>query len=184
MRIFESLPIPGAHLVEGTSHPDERGSFGRIFESSFLAELGGSGSLRQANISRTTHRGCVRGLHMQRPPRSGFKLVACLRGRIWDVCLDARADSTKQGRWEGRELDGSRPVFMLIPPGCAHGFQALTDDVEMLYLMTEDHDPSAEIRIDCRDPDLAIAWPLPISRISPADAQAPRFSTLSGPTIP
>lgn len=184
MKVLESLSIPGAHLVEGTSHPDERGSFGRIFECGFLAELGCSEPLRQVNISRTAHRGCVRGLHMQRPPRSGFKLVACLRGRIWDVCLDARQDSAAKGRWEGRELDGTRPIFMLVPPGCAHGFQTLTDDVEMIYMMTEDHDPSAETRIDLRDPDLDISWPLPITRISPADAGAPGFESLFGRNAP
>lgn len=184
MKLVESLPIAGAHVVAGTTHRDDRGMFGRLYEAGFFAALGCDERLLQVNLSRTPLRGCARGMHMQRSPRSGFKLVVCLRGTIWDVCLDARAGSPTEGRWEGRMLDSERQEFLLIPPGCAHGFQTLSDDVEILYLMGEDHDPASEIRIQLQDPELAISWPLPISMLSPADADAPRYQKTSSRTVP
>lgn len=184
MTVVESLSIEGAHLVGTCAHPDERGWFERLFDARFFEELGCAEPLRQVNLSRTNSRGCARGLHMQRQPRCGFKLVICLRGSIWDVCLDARPDSKTFGRWEGRTLDESRPEFLLLPPGCAHGFQSLTDDAEVLYLMSEDHDPASEVRIQMQDPDLSIAWPLPFAQVSPADASARGLSSTFSRTKP
>ncbi len=178
MTVVEQIPIQGSFLLESRALADDRGSFQRLYDAPFLAGLGCTEPLRQANLSRTRRRGCARGMHRQQLPHCGFKLVTCLRGAIWDVCLDTRTDSPTFARWEGRTLEADRNAFILLPPGCAHGFQSLSDDTEVLYLMGEDHDPGAEVRIQMLDPELAIAWPLAIDQVSPADAGAPGLSTI------
>ena len=59
---------------------------------------------------------------------------------------------------------------LLIPPGFAHGFQALTDHAELLYCHSAAYAPAAEAGLNPLDPRLAIAWPLPMGPLSPRDA--------------
>jgi len=99
--------------------------------------------------------------------------VSCLRGAVWDVAVDLRAGSPTFLQWFGTELSAANHRALLIPPGFAHGFQALADDCEMLYLHSAPHAPASEGGLDALDPRLAIAWPLPVAERSPRDAEHP-----------
>ena len=79
------------------------------------------------------HKGTVRGMHFQRPPHAEIKLVTCTRGRILDVAVDIRAASPTFLQHFAVELSEDNACSLLIPKGFAHGFQALTDDVRMIY---------------------------------------------------
>jgi dTDP-4-dehydrorhamnose 3,5-epimerase len=112
-------------------------------------------------------------MHFQHPPAAEAKLIRCLRGGVFDVAVDLRAHSPTFLHWHGVELseDGSRQFF--IPEGFAHGFQALTDDVQLLYLHTAAWSREHEAVVRHDDPALSIAWPLPITRVSQKDRNAP-----------
>ena len=73
-----------------------------------------------------------------------MKLVRCLRGRVWDVALDLRAGSPTFLHWQAFELSADNGHMLVIPEGCAHGFQALEPDSELLYLHTAAYAPAAE----------------------------------------
>jgi len=105
-----------------------------------------------------------------------MKLVMCLRGEAWDVAVDLRAGSETFGRWHAEHLSEDNGAAMLIPEGFAHGFQALTDDVELLYLHSAAFTPAAEAGVHVKDSRLAIAWPLPIGELSERDALLPMLS--------
>jgi dTDP-4-dehydrorhamnose 3,5-epimerase len=92
---------------------------------------------------------------------------------VWDVAVDLRAGSPTLGAWHGETLSADNHTALLIPPGCAHGFQALTDDVELLYVHSAPYVPSHEAGVRPDDPRLAIAWPLPITVRSARDAGHP-----------
>jgi dTDP-4-dehydrorhamnose 3,5-epimerase len=102
-----------------------------------------------------------------------MKFVRCLRGRVWDVAVDLRAGSPTFLQWHAVELDPGTARMLVIPEGCAHGFQALEADSELLYLHTAAYAPEAEGGIRYDDPRLDIAWPKPASDLSERDRRHP-----------
>lgn len=170
---FAPTPIAGVWQVQATPHADERGSFTRLYcAEAFDAVMPGL-CFVQANLSVTRGRGTLRGLHLQRAPSKEWKLVRCLRGRVFDVAADLRRGSITYGRWFALELDEHQPLALLIPPGVAHGFQALSDEAQLLYQHSAAHAPALEGGVRHDDPLLAIRWPLPPSRLSPRDRRLP-----------
>ncbi len=115
--------------------------------------------------------GVVRGLHV-RLGGGESKLVRCSHGRVFDVVVDLRPGSPAYGRWESFDLDGDDQGSIYVPPGCAHGFQALTDPADTSYRIDREHDPTEDLTIAFDDPELAIPWPLPVTTMSPADRSA------------
>lgn len=164
------LAIPGVVAVQRQRIGDARGSLSRLFCAEELAAAGWTWPVAQINHTHTARAGTVRGMHYQRPPHAEAKLVTCLRGRVWDVAVDLRTGSPTFLHWCARELSAENLTALLIPPGCAHGFQALTDDVELLYLHSAAYAPEAEGGLRPTDPQLGIAWPLPVAGLSARDA--------------
>ena len=170
---FVATPIPQLWQVHGVPQADERGSFTRLYcAEAFDAVVPGLRFV-QINQSITRRRGTLRGLHLQRAPAQEWKLVRCLRGRVFDVAADLRRGSPSYGRWFALELDERMPLALLVPPGVAHGFQALSDDVQLLYQHSSAHVPALEDGVRHDDPTLAIRWPLPVALLSPRDARLP-----------
>jgi dTDP-4-dehydrorhamnose 3,5-epimerase len=167
------LSIPGVCAVRRHRMGDARGSLTRVFCPDELAAAGWQWPVAQVNHSHTRQAGTVRGMHYQRPPCAEAKLVTCLRGRAWDVALDLRAGSPTFLRWCAQEISADNQVALLIPPGCAHGFQTLSDDVELLYLHSAAYEPLADAGVNPQDPLLGITWPEPITVMSDKDAQRP-----------
>jgi len=126
-------PLPGLCLVARTRLADERGHLSRLFCAAELAAFGWTQAIAQINHTYTRHGGTVRGLHYQRPPHAEAKLVSCLKGEVWDLAVDLRPSSPTYLQWHAQQLSPDNGLALLIPPGFAHGFQALTDDAELLY---------------------------------------------------
>lgn len=167
------LPLEGVKKVERQLLGDERGFLSRIFCASELATCGWHGPVAQINHTFTAKKGTVRGLHFQHAPFSEMKLVSCLKGHIWDVVVDLRADSPTFLQWYGETLSSEDGSGLLIPEGFAHGFQTLCDDVELLYCHSAAYEPNAEAGINIFEPRLAINWPLPVSECSERDQAFP-----------
>lgn len=172
-----STPLLGVMRVQRQPLADARGALTRMFCVQELAAAGWHGPIAQINHTRTTQRGTVRGLHYQRPPAAESKLVSCLQGAIWDVVVDLRSGSPTFLHWYAEELSAQNHTALLIPPGCAHGFQALQDDTELLYLHSAPHAPDCEAAIHVSEPRLAINWPLPIANLSARDAAHPLLTS-------
>ena len=161
--------IAGAMVVEGQPHTDHRGAFSRLFCERELAEVVGDRHVVQINHSRTHAVGAVRGMHFQHPPHAEMKMVRCVRGRVWDVLVDLRAGSPTFLHWHAEELSPDTSRMLVIPEGCAHGFQVLEADSELLYLHTAFYTPASEGALRYDDPLLAIPWPLPVTDLSERD---------------
>jgi len=172
---MKTLPIdmPGVLLIETDRRSDQRGGFARWFCEHELADVLHGASIRQINHSHTVQRGSVRGMHFQYAPHAEKKIIRCLAGRIFDVVVDLRQGSPTFLGWRGFELEGGDDRALLIPEGCAHGFQTLTDEVQMLYLHTAFYTPTAEGALRFDDPRIAIDWPLPPQNLSERDSQHP-----------
>lgn len=170
---ISNLPIPGLKRVERRPSGDARGFFARLFCADELRAVGWDGPVMQVNHSVTAHKGTVRGLHFQHAPHADAKLVSCIRGEVWDVGVDLRRGSPTFLQWHAERLSADNCRAMLIPEGFAHGFQALTDDAELVYCHSGAYKPAAEGGLDPRDARLSIGWPLPITELSERDARHP-----------
>lgn len=167
------LPLAGLKLVARQRLGDSRGFLSRLFCAEELGAAGWTKSIAQINHTFTAHRGTVRGMHYQRPPDAEMKLVTCLRGEVWDVAVDLRRGSPSFLHWHAERLSADNGCALLLPEGFAHGFQALTDDVELLYCHSAAYAAAAEAGLNPRDVALSVRWPLPIHELSARDAQHP-----------
>ena len=171
------LPLIGLKLVERQRLGDNRGFLSRLFCAEELAGAGWVKPIAQINLTCTTSQGTVRGMHFQRPPSAEMKLVTCVRGEIWDVALDVRSNSATYLHWHAECLSAENGHALLIPEGFAHGFQALSDEVELLYCHSAAYNPAIEEGLNPQDAGLAITWPLLISDLSAKDAAYPLIKT-------
>jgi dTDP-4-dehydrorhamnose 3,5-epimerase len=170
-----ATPIAGVLELVGQTFSDHRGAFLNAFRAQEppFTRAWGHRSIAQVNLSRTEAVGAVRGLHLQAAPHSEAKLVRCLRGRVWDVAVDLRPGSPTYGQWHGVELSPGTGKALLIPEGCAHGFQVLEPGSELLYLHSGGWVPEAETGVRYNDPRLAIRWPLAPLGLSARDMALP-----------
>jgi len=164
------LPLTGLKRVQRQPLGDSRGFLARLFCAAELAVAGWSDPVAQINHTHTAKQGTVRGMHFQRPPHAEMKLVTCIQGQVWDVAVDVRSGSPTFLHWHAERLTAENGCALLIPEGFAHGFQALTDDVELLYCHSAAYAAQAEGGLNPLDPRLGIAWPLSIAELSARDA--------------
>lgn len=165
-----ATPIAGLRIVTRQPRRDMRGLFERVFCADELREAGWARPVAQINRSRTAQAGTVRGLHFQHAPHAETKLVSCLRGEVWDVALDLRRGSPTFLQWFGTVLSEDNARALLIPPGCAHGFQTLSGDAELLYVHDVAYAAAAEDGVHPLDPRAGVRWPLPVAGLSERDA--------------
>ena len=175
MDVIQVPRIAGALMFLPTPHVDERGFFCRTFDREIVRTAGLDPDVFQQDSVSRSRKGVVRGMHV----RSGdgeAKLVRCSYGAVFDVVVDLRPDSPTYRNREYFDLTGENQVTVYVPAGCAHGFQALTDPADVSYRIDRAHDPSEDVSIVFDDPDLDIAWPLPVSLMSDRDKAAPSLA--------
>ena len=172
---FVETELPGAYLIEPELLGDERGFFARTFCAREFTEHGLKPAVAQANLSFNRRQGTLRGMHYQLPPAAEAKLVRCTRGAIYDVIADLRPGSPTYLSHVGVELSEDNRIALYVPELFAHGYQALTDDAEVVYQVSEFYAPGHERGLRYDDPALRIEWPLPVSVVSEKDRSWPRF---------
>jgi dTDP-4-dehydrorhamnose 3,5-epimerase len=172
---FAPAALDGVLLIAFDRVIDERGWFVRVFDEDAFAARGLCTAFPHHAQARNTKRGTVRGLHWQSEPHGETKVIHCTRGAAFDVLVDVRPGSPTFGAWAGFELRAEIPNGLYVPAGIAHGYQTLTDDTEFHYLLSERYHPEAARGVAYNSPDLAIAWPQPVSAISERDLALPPF---------
>lgn len=170
---LDPTPIAGVFEAQTDVLSDTRGRFSRLFCQSDLEAAHQARPIVQINYSVTRTAGTVRGLHFQYPPAAEGKWVRCLTGRVFDVAVDLRRGSPTFLRWHAVALDSARMNAIFIPEGCAHGFQVLEPESELLYLHTAPYAPALEAGVRFDDPSIRVAWPLPVTEISDRDRSHP-----------
>jgi len=161
--------LKGAFEIILSPHIDERGFFMRTYDDKIFNEAGLNFNWVQENHSRTLKKGTIRGLHFQFPPNAETKLIRCLRGKILDVFVDLRKDSSTFGQWDTVELSEENNKMILIPRGFAHGFCTLMDDCHLFYKHDNYFKPESYSGILWDDTELNINWPYKEVMISEKD---------------
>lgn len=174
--IFRELGIPGTFEVLPETRCDARGSFERTFCAEEFRVRGLATRWVQMNLSMTLGAGTLRGMHFQRPPHAEVKLIRAIRGRVHDVIVDLRGGSPSFGHHVAVELDADIRNAIYVPEGFAHGFQTLTEEVEMIYAHSAAYVPDAEGGVQGLDPALGIDWPRPVKQRSSRDEALPLLS--------
>ncbi|MBN2402975.1 MAG: dTDP-4-dehydrorhamnose 3,5-epimerase [Spirochaetes bacterium] len=169
---FKKLEIDGLVLIEPRIFKDERGFFLESYKRSDFVANGIEYNFLQDNHS-LSGRNVIRGLHYQHAPKAQGKLVRVMTGSVWDVAVDIRRSSPTYLKWLSVELSGENNKMLFIPPGFAHGFLALTDNVHLVYKCTEEYDPKLDTGIRWDDPDIGVKWPVADPIISSKDAVLP-----------
>lgn len=171
----EQLPIHGAVLLHGSVYSDDRGSFRRVFDGGAMADLDLEDHVAQVSVATNVESGTVRGLHYQAEPHTEAKTLWCSRGSVFDVLVDLRAEQSTYGHSWSTTLVGIDPVALHVPRGVAHGYQTLDDNTELIYIMSTIYHASSARVLQAFDPQLAIEWPLPVTRMSRRDREAPKW---------
>lgn len=173
---FRPQAIPGCFVVALEPFTDERGFFARAFSTDEFDAHGLAPEIAQINLSRSRLAATTRGIHWQADPHAEAKLIRCIRGRVFDVCVDVRPASPTAGTWVGVELSAENHLAMYVPPGCGHGHQTLEPDTELLYSTSMAYASQAERGARWDDPAFGIDWPYPPAVLSEKDEGWPAFS--------
>ncbi|MDT0631804.1 dTDP-4-dehydrorhamnose 3,5-epimerase [Rubrivirga sp. S365] len=174
--------LPGVFVIEPRVFADARGFFLEQYHAARYAEAGIAAPFVQDNHSRS-RQGAIRGLHFQKRHPQG-KLVAAVRGAIWDVVVDLRAGSATFGEWEAFTLSDEAPRQLWVPPGFGHGFAVLSEQADVVYKCTDVYRPGDEGGVVWDDPGLAIPWPVDKPLLSDKDRAYPRLDALGADDLP
>lgn len=173
--ILNETPLIGAFVVQLQPKLDERGFFARAWCAREFADHRLVSDVAQLNLSYSSRKATLRGMHYQVAPYEEVKVVGCVRGTLYDVIIDLRPDSATYKGTFGLELSAANRKMLYVPAGFAHGFETLEDDTEVLYLISSFYTPTAERGIRYDDPAFGIEWPLPVAVLSEKDAAWPRY---------
>ena len=175
--IFTETELPGAFIIDLQLREDNRGYFARAFCVNEFAQHGLATVFPQCNTSWNVKAGTLRGMHMQREPHGEVKLVRCTKGAIVDVIVDLRPESPTYMNHIKVELTAANHRMLYVPVGFAHGYQALEDDTEVFYMVSEVYTPTHECGLRWNDPAFGIEWPIAEPILSEKDAEAPDFGS-------
>lgn len=179
MEIIET-PLPGCLELRPNVVKDERGMFVKIFQRDQFRAAGMAVDFAEC-FQSVSRKGALRGLHFQRPPADHDKLVYCASGEIFDAVLDLRGDSPAYGRHAAFWLDALRCNVLYIPRGLAHGFQVVSDEAVIVYLVTSTHSPLHDDGI--RWDSAGIPWPIPRPIVSSRDTAFGALSDFKSPFL-
>lgn len=154
---FFETEINGVVVIEPKRYGDERGYFAETYRETDFVEAGLDYRFVQDNQSRSK-KGVLRGLHFQKTHPQA-KLVRCIEGEVYDVCVDLRRNSPTFGRYVGVVLSAANGNQFMIPRGFAHGFLVLSEYATFCYKCDEIYHPEDEGGIIWNDPGIGIDWP-------------------------
>jgi len=172
---FDFVPtlLQGLWVVQRKPVEDHRGFFSRLFCAEEFQAIEFGEPVAQVNHSFTERKGTVRGMHFQYPPYTEAKIISCLRGEVYDVAVDIRKGSPSFLHWHGEILSEANQRGVVIPKGFAHGFQTLSEDCILVYLVSELYRPQSESALHVADPRIGIVWPLALAELSERDGGQP-----------
>lgn len=167
---FNKTKLSGAFIIDIKKLEDERGFFATLWNNEVFKKNNLDVTFTESDISFNKKKGTLRGLHFETPPYERTKLVRCTHGKMFDVILDLRSNSPTFKQWIATELSADNYKMNYIPNGCAHGFQTLEENTEVLYIISKDYNPKHSRTVRWNDNAFNINWPLTPTVISKKDS--------------
>lgn len=175
---FMDTELPGCYVARPHVHSDERGLFIKTYHAIGFRRAPFRVPFEEEYVT-TSHKGVLRGLHLQIPPKALDKVVLCVHGVVLDAVLDVRRNSPKYGRHILREMRGDRGDAIFVPKGCAHGFYTLSETAVLVYKTSVVHDPACDKGIHWAS--AGIDWPDANPMVSVRDRELPSFAVFRSP---
>ena len=168
--------LPDLLIIKPKIFEDNRGYFFEGYNQNKFRDNGLHYTFVQDNESLST-RGIIRGLHYQLAPYAQAKLIRVIYGKVFDVAVDLRENSSTYGQWYGCELSAENKEQLLVPRGFAHGFSVLSGQAIVFYKCDNFYHPESERGINYRDPSLNIDWKIEPEKaiVSAKDKVLPDF---------
>ena len=174
--------LPGVFELRPKILGDSRGYFMETYHAQKFAEVGITDVFVQDNHSHSA-RGILRGLHYQLH-HSQAKLCRVVEGEALDIAVDIRIGSPHFGKWTSVLLSAQKHNQIYIPRGFAHGFLAITDNLDFLYKCSDYYEAEDEHGIAWNDPDLNIFWSVDEPLLSDKDARLSNLADISHELLP
>ena len=172
-------PISGSWLFTTKVHADARGQFVESFQKGVFAEQTHLSINFVQDNEVVSHKGVVRGLHLQNDPHGQAKLIRVVHGKIYDVAVDLRTNSSTYREWFGVELSLENHTQLFLPKGFAHGYSVLSERAIVQYKVDTPYDPQSESGIRYNDSDLGIDWQVDNPILSEKDQKLPLLKELN-----
>jgi dTDP-4-dehydrorhamnose 3,5-epimerase len=170
---FETTRLGGLYVVEFEPRADSRGAFAEAWNAKAWISAGMPFRVDQVNISSSTHKGTVRGMHWQEAPHGQKKIVRCVKGAAFDVAVDVRPGSPTYGEWAGIELHESGQKALFVPEGFAHGWQALENGSAIEYLTEGFWNKDSERGVSPINRKVSVQWPARVAHVIDRDLSWP-----------
>lgn len=169
--------IEGLLLIKPKVFKDDRGYFLESYNEAVYRNAGIDLYFVQDNISKS-QQGTIRGLHYQVGDDAQGKLCKVLYGKVLDVAVDIRFGSPTFGKYFASELSEENHTQLWIPPGFAHGFSVLSEEVIFSYKCTALYKKESERAIIYNDKELNIDWKVVNPIVSEKDMKAKLFKDI------
>ncbi|MDR2801246.1 MAG: dTDP-4-dehydrorhamnose 3,5-epimerase [Desulfovibrio sp.] len=173
--------IAGLLVVQLEIHRDQRGFFAETWREEWGEQLELERPFVQDNLSRSSEKGVLRGLHFQAPPAAQAKLVWVSRGAVYDVAVDLRRSSPTYGRWHALVLSEENMLRFFVPEGFAHGYMTLEPESEFNYKVNSYYSPGREGGIAFDDAEIGVTWPGVAPVMAERDRRFPRLKDFLSP---
>ena len=170
---FNQGKLPGVWIIDLAPVGQKSTSLTKVYDVNAYTAHGLNTNWNQHLTTYTADLGTIRGMHWQADPYPETKLIRCTRGRVFDVLVDIRPDSSTYCQWESYELSSECPQALYAPAGYAHGIQALEPDTEMSYLISAEYHQNLQRGCRWDDPKVGIEWPLENFYLSERDRELP-----------
>ncbi|AFZ70672.1 dTDP-4-dehydrorhamnose 3,5-epimerase [Caldisphaera lagunensis DSM 15908] len=167
---FIKTSVDNVYIIRPKVFEDNRGYFMETFEKRSFSNLDFNVIQENQSYSR---KGVLRGLHFQKGKFAQAKIVRVIKGEIFDVAVDIRPDSKTFKKYVSAILSDKNKEMLYIPRGFAHGFEVLSDEAIVVYLVDNFYSPENEGGIIWNDKDINIDWPIKEPILSKKDSSWP-----------
>lgn len=177
MKVTETK-ISGLIIINPVVHGDNRGYFMETYNKQKYKEMGINVEFVQDNMSFSSHKGTLRGLHWQNAPMAQSKLVCCTKGIVVDVAVDIRIGSPTYKQWVSVKLSEENKRQFFIPKGFAHGFLTLTNNVEFRYKVDNFYEKEYDKGIRYDEPSINVDWGTLLNGLEPILSDKDKYGPL------
>ena len=173
---FEEQKILGSYLIQHDLIEDERGIFRRSYCAKTLKKNNIHFEVKQGNISENKKKYTLRGFHYQKGVSTESKILTCISGRIYNVVIDLRKDSSSYKSSFALELNKDNRLSLFVPSGCANAYLTLENNTIINYYMGDFYNPETYSGFRYNDPMFNIEWPVQPVFISEKDLNFPNYN--------
>ena len=168
--IFKKTKIKDCYHIDLKKISDDRGFFSRMFcLREFKDNRIDIKKFVQSNNSLSKKKGTFRGFHFQNSPYQEDKLIRCIKGEVFNICLDLRKNSKTYLKYVGLYLSEKNRAMMLVPKGCANAHLTLKNDSEIIYFSSQYYAPKYESGVKYNDRLIKLRLPSKVMEISDKD---------------